>query len=270
MKSEICSTASEGDDCPSTSSLLDECISRICTKCISSVVIADPASLQGQQEGAILVIKSNTICQSEEEDEVQPQVGDHVMVIRFEGAKQVIVRNLRGYLQTPVPWTNFFPVPYSGKCACLQGRCRCIYESEETFYERCPHDSDKTANLDLETADPDTRRGQSVGAVLTVKHNPCYPTDIGPILQTEIGDKVLVLRHFRKDSSQLSMVKGKNLRTGGEGLIGWKAFRALGARMMCGCTRAKCNCVYDDFEASMEHKERVGRAQIGECEAVSE
>ncbi|KAE9364438.1 hypothetical protein N431DRAFT_421418 [Stipitochalara longipes BDJ] len=276
MKSENSSSSSEGDGCASIRSLVDECVSKICTECISSVVIADPVSLQGQQEGAILVIKSNTSCNSEDDDELLPQVGDNVMVVRFEGAKQVIVKNLRGYLQTPVPWANFFPVPYYGKCACLKGRCRCIYESVEAFYERCPQiaattcDLDQATNLDFESANPDTRRGQTVGSVFTVKQKPCYPSDIDPILLTEIGDKVEVLRHFRKDSSKVSMVKGKNLRTGGEGMMGWDVFRAVGTRMMCGCTQAKCVCVYEDFEASLEYKDRISREKLVEREGVHE
>ena len=109
-----------------------------------------------------------------------------------------------------------------------------------------------------------------MGAVLTVKQKPCYPSDIGPILLTEVGDKIEVLRHFRKDSSKVSLVKGKNLRTGGEGLMGWQAFRAVGTRMMCGCAHAKCDCVYEDFEVSLEHKEKISLTKWVECEAVPE
>jgi len=53
-----------------------------------------------------------------------------------------------------------------------------------------------------------------------------------------------------------TLVKVKNLRTGVEGVIGWNAFRAVGARMMCGCKEAKCHCIYEDIYASLEYRER--------------
>ena len=100
-----------------------------------------------------------------------------------------------------------------------------------------------------------------MGVVLTIKQKPCYPSDIGPILLTEVGDKIEVVRHFRKDFSKDSLVKGKNLRTGGEGLLGWSAFRVVGTRMMCGCAQANCDCMYEDFDASLEYKEKISLAK---------
>lgn len=127
--------------------------------------------------------------------------------------------------------------------------------------DRCPHnryhcDNVNEADFNAESASPDTREGQSIGAILTVKQKPWYQSDMGPILLTEVGDKVKVLQHFRKDCSTTTLVKVKNLRTGVEGVIGWNAFRAVGARMMCGCKEAKCHCIYEDIYASLEYRER--------------
>jgi hypothetical protein len=136
MQAENESSPSQGDDSDSASSLGSEFNPKICQKCISSVVTSDPSTLEGQQEGAIMTIKSITNCSAQDEDDLQPQVGDHVMVLRFDAGKLVIVKNLRGFLASCIPWANFFPVPYFGKCICFKGHCRCIYESEEEFYVR--------------------------------------------------------------------------------------------------------------------------------------
>ena len=136
MQAESDSRPSQGDDCDSISSIGDEYNPNICQKCISSVVTSDPSTLEGQQEGAVMVIKSMTSCSVQDENGFQPQVGDHVMVLHFDAGKLVIVKNLRGFLASCIPWANFFPVPYFGKCICFKGHCRCIYESEEEFYVR--------------------------------------------------------------------------------------------------------------------------------------
>jgi hypothetical protein len=136
MQAQNESSPSQGDDCNSISSLSDDFNPKICQKCISSVITSDPSTLEGQQEGAIMVIKSITSYSAQDEDGPQPQVGDHVMVLRFDAGKLVIVKNLRGFLASCIPWANFFPVPYFGKCICFKGHCRCIYESEEEFYVR--------------------------------------------------------------------------------------------------------------------------------------
>ena len=109
-------------------------------------------------------------------------------------------------------------------------------------------------NLNSESANPDTHEGQAVGAILTVKQKPWYPADIGPSLLTEVGDRIKVLQHFRKECAKVNLVKVRNLRTGGEGVIGWSAFRAVSTRKMCGCPQAKCGCVYEDFHASLAYK----------------
>jgi hypothetical protein len=127
------STASAREDDDTFSNSSNGFIPKICDKCISSLITSDPSTLEGQQEGAILVIKCIT---SRDENDFQPQVGDHVQILHFNAGKLVIVKNLRGFLISCNPWANFFPIPYFGKCVCTKGQCRCIYESEEEFYVR--------------------------------------------------------------------------------------------------------------------------------------
>ena len=92
----------------------------------------DPSTLAGQQVGAILVIKSLTQSQDR-----SLQVGDHVRLTSFDSEKVAYVESLRGGFRREVPWANFFPVPYGGKCVCAKGECRCLYESKEEFYVGC-------------------------------------------------------------------------------------------------------------------------------------
>lgn len=109
----------------------DDIIPKICPECISTLVASDPSTLKGQQEGAILVIKSITGT-----GDFQPQVGDYVKLLRVDTEQYVTVKNLRGSNIGLIPWSNFFPVPYFGKCDCTRSRCRCIYESAEEFHVR--------------------------------------------------------------------------------------------------------------------------------------
>jgi hypothetical protein len=73
-------------------------------------------------------------------------------------------------------------------------------------------------NLSSDSANPDTREGQAVGAILAVKQKPWYSADIGPILISEVGDKIKVLQHFRKDRSRSTLSK---LRISEREVKGW-------------------------------------------------
>jgi hypothetical protein len=128
MGCENDSIASANQDDDTISDVSDDFMSKICQKCISSAITSDPSTLEGQQEGSILVIKCIT---SRNEDDLQPQVGDHVLLLHFDTGKLAIVKNLRGFLTSRIPWVNFFSVPYFGKCVCTKGHCRCLYKSEE-------------------------------------------------------------------------------------------------------------------------------------------
>jgi hypothetical protein len=128
-------TASADHDDDTISDVSDGLVPKICEKCISSLVTSDPLTLEGQQERSILVIKCIT---SQDEDNLEPQVGDHVQLLCFDAGKLAIMKNLRGLLTSHIPWANFFPVPYFGKCACGKGQCPCLYEGEEEFFVRYP------------------------------------------------------------------------------------------------------------------------------------
>jgi hypothetical protein len=103
-------------------------------------------------------------------------------------------------------------------------------------------------------SDPNTADGQTVGTTLQVRHTPWYPDDFGPTLSIQPGDFVRVLDFSKENSMKL---KGKNLRTGGEGILYWNAFKNVNTREVCPCDRYTCYCKYDDFEKSIAYKKRV-------------
>lgn len=108
-------------------------------------------------------------------------------------------------------------------------------------------------NRDLETTDffetdnPNTRQGQTVGAILKVKHKP-QDSDLYDKLGFEVNDFVEILS-FSKSKSMV--VEGRNLRTGARGQVHWMAFKKVNTRNICGCEKYRCYCRYVDFNKSM-------------------
>jgi hypothetical protein len=92
-----------------------------------------------------------------------------------------------------------------------------------------------------------------IGAVLVVEQKPGLAVP-EPKLSSEVSDRIKILE-FCKDHSMI--IRGRNLRTGAEGFMAWKAFREVGKREICGCENQMCHCVYDDFEASMKHQRMI-------------
>jgi hypothetical protein len=90
------------------------------------------------------------------------------------------------------------------------------------------------------------RQGQLVGAILVIMQKPCYPSNFDPVFSIEFGYRAIVRQHFSDDARK---VKVKNLRSRGQGMVAWSAFRAVNARSICGCGEGKCYSVYHDFKA---------------------
>ncbi|CAD6443642.1 d6493974-10b0-4b42-89f9-26135a502656 [Sclerotinia trifoliorum] len=245
------------------------------------VKIHDPATLEGQQIGAIISVKRA----------LKPtalslplaKVGDFVEVLAHQNINQVEVESIRTGMTGTIDWEDLLPVPYDGKCGCLSGGCRCIYENWQAYSARHPlrsvpvYGSQDMSGLDvtmppqtpippnarfqlgnittkthLEVNDPSTIAGQRPGAILVVKHHPHYPHDFGPILKTEIEDHC---RYLEGCEGGWGKVKVENLRTRKEGFLRWASFKPVGVRKRCSCNKGHCYCLYEDFEKSKAYCE---------------
>ncbi|KAM0186471.1 hypothetical protein ACHAPC_004552 [Botrytis cinerea] len=98
--------------------------------------IHDAATLEGQQIGAILPIrralKATAFCSP------LARVGDYVEILAYYNVSQVEVKNIRTSMSGTIDWEDLLPVPYDGKCGCLGGGCRCIYETWQAYSARRP------------------------------------------------------------------------------------------------------------------------------------
>jgi hypothetical protein len=101
---------------------------------------------------------------------------------------------------------------------------------------------------------PHSRAGQTVGAVMIVEQKPQYPKNMCETLGIEVGDHVEVLGFSKKNSA---LLRGRNLRTGGEGDLYWNAFKRVGKRQVCGCDKQACNWRYDDYAKSMTFQKSI-------------
>ncbi|APA05672.1 predicted protein [Sclerotinia sclerotiorum 1980 UF-70] len=247
------------------------------------VQIHDATTLEGQQISAIISVKRA----------LKPaalslplaKVGDYVEVLAHHNVNQVEVKSIRTGMTGTIDWEDLLPVPYDEKCGCLNGGCRCIYESLQAYSARRPlrsmpvygsQDMSGTyvtmpiqtpispnppfqlgniaTKTPLEVDDPLTIAGQTPGAILVVKHHAHYPDDFGPVLDMEIGDHCKYLEACERGWGK---VKVKNLRTGKEGFVRWEVFKKVGVRFRCSCGKGHCYCVYEDFEKSKVYCEAL-------------
>ncbi|QSZ33888.1 hypothetical protein DSL72_005462 [Monilinia vaccinii-corymbosi] len=242
----------------------------------------DASTLEGQQLGAILAIKRAPRVATF--PPLLAKVGDYVEVLAYYNANQVEVKSVRTGVIGLIEWEDLLPVPYDGKCGCLNGGCRCVYETWQAYSARRPlpapqssrqipvYCKQDTKGMDVpvptqmpvtpnsrlqlenietktnpEVNDPLTIAGQTPGAILVVKHFAHYPHDFGHILETEIGDHCVYLEAWEKGWGK---VKVKNLRTGGKGFVRWEVFKPVNTRNRCPCDKGHCYCEYEDFEES--------------------
>lgn len=98
-------------------------------------------------------------------------------------------------------------------------------------------------------ADPYTIEGQQPDTIHTIKHKPHGSANHYKGCLFEVGDYIQILARNPGDSWR---VRAKNLRTGDEGNIIWKAVYPCSTRELCDCHEwdMQCSCVYTDFEAS--------------------
>jgi hypothetical protein len=98
--------------------------------------IEDPLTIEGQRDGAILLVKRKTnviskakIAGVDENDFLtgtDMQVGDCVEILRHSDST-CIVYNWRSGAGVEVPWNIFLPIGPLESCECLAGDCRCVY-----------------------------------------------------------------------------------------------------------------------------------------------
>ncbi|KAF4632537.1 hypothetical protein G7Y89_g5584 [Cudoniella acicularis] len=97
-----------------------------------SDMASDPATLEGQQISAILVMKWRPYSSS-------PPVGDFVKAVcHTPDGWWTDVKNLKSGDTLRIQWKAFFPMPYLAKCGCKPEACRCIRESYEEYLRRQP------------------------------------------------------------------------------------------------------------------------------------
>ncbi|KAF7956696.1 hypothetical protein EAE96_004027 [Botrytis aclada] len=243
-----------------------------------AIQVHDAATPEGQQIGAILpvrrALKATAFCSP------LAKVGDYVEILANYNVSQVEVKNLRTSMSGTIDWEDLLPVPYDGKCGCLGGECRCIYETWQVYSARRPPRlmpvyggqdmsgiyvsplqtstypnfpscaTNSTTKPLPEVNDPLTAAGQTPGAILAVKQHAHVPHDFGPVLETEIGDRCKFLEACERGWGR---VKVKNLRTGKEGYLRWQTFKPVNPRNTCSCHNAWCYCEYEDFERSKSY-----------------
>ncbi|KAI9647280.1 hypothetical protein NHQ30_003663 [Ciborinia camelliae] len=100
------------------------------------IQLQDAATFQGQQLGAVLPVKRTlkvtSFCPP------LAKVGDCVEVLVHHNVNQVEVENVRTGMTGTIDWEDLLPVPYDGKCGCLSGECRCVYETWKAYSARRP------------------------------------------------------------------------------------------------------------------------------------
>ncbi|KAF7872413.1 hypothetical protein EAF04_003334 [Stromatinia cepivora] len=245
------------------------------------IQLHDAATFEGQQIGAIISVK-RTLKPTAFYPSLA-KVGDYVEVLAHYNVNQVEVKSIRTGMTGTIDWEDLLPVPYDGKCGCLNGGCRCIYESWQPYSARHPLRSmpiygsqdmsgmyvsmplqtlispnplfqlgNVATETHLEVSDPLTISGQTPGAILAVKHHAHYPHDFGPILEIEIGDRC---RYLEACERGWGKVKVRNLRTGKQGYLRWEVFKPVSTRNKCSCHNGYCHCEYEDFEKSRAYCE---------------
>ncbi|ESZ94372.1 hypothetical protein SBOR_5236 [Sclerotinia borealis F-4128] len=250
------------------------------------IQLHDAATFEGQQLGAILAVKRALRVMNFYTP--LAKVGDYVEVIRHYDVNQLEVKNLRTGITGTMNWEDLLPIPYDGKCCCLDGGCRCVYETWQVYSARRPPGSQSQKSVPVaggqdvsgiyvsmpiqtpappntpcqsdnigikthpEVNDPLTIAGQTPGAILAVKHFAHNPHDFGPLLETEIGDRC---RYLEACEGGWGKVRVKNLRTGKEGFLRWETFKPVNVRNKCSCIKSYCYCEYEDFEKSRAYCE---------------
>lgn len=93
----------------------------------------DASTFEGQQLGAILAVKRATNLSLP-----IAKVGDYVEVLAHYNVKYVEVKSVRTGVSGTIEWEDLLPVPYDGRCGCLDGGCRCVYETWQAYSARRP------------------------------------------------------------------------------------------------------------------------------------
>ncbi|KAB8303396.1 hypothetical protein EYC80_004825 [Monilinia laxa] len=64
------------------------------------------------------------------------KVGDYVEVLAYYNVNHVEVKSVRTGMSGTIEWEDLLPVPYDGRCGCLNAGCRCVYETWQAFSTR--------------------------------------------------------------------------------------------------------------------------------------
>ena len=83
---------------------------------------ADPTTPEGQQVGAILVIKRTSST-----GPVKSQIGDLVKVLSHAKTDCKVFNN-RQKITESIPWAILLPLAVGMICGCVKGQCRCVKE----------------------------------------------------------------------------------------------------------------------------------------------
>lgn len=101
-----------------------------------TIQIHDVSTFEGQQLGAILSVKRTVKAIGFNPSLVK--VGDLVEVIAHYNVSQVEVKSIRTGVIGYIEWDDLLSVPYDGQCGCMNGGCRCVYETWQTYSARRP------------------------------------------------------------------------------------------------------------------------------------
>ncbi|KAF5874483.1 uncharacterized protein Bfra_004493 [Botrytis fragariae] len=102
----------------------------------SAIQVHDAATFEGQKIGAILPIRR--ALKATAFSSPLAQVGDFVEILAYYNFSQVEVKNLRTSMSGTIDWEDLLLVPYDGKCGCLVGGCRYVYETWQAYSARRP------------------------------------------------------------------------------------------------------------------------------------